>query len=355
MSTKSNVLLVGSGGVGTMAAYNIEAGGLATVTSVLRSNYEAVIQNGFTITSLDHGFVKGWKPSHIVKSIPNVAKEGLRSFDYIVVTTKNIADIHPTVAEIIAPAVTPGYTTIMLLQNGLNIEKPILAAFPMNPVLSGVSLIGATETQPGHILHDDRDRLIVGAFENRNIPKETNVAAAKGFVEIYNASGKVQCTHDEDVGFVRWRKLIYNACYNPVCAITGMDTARMRLYQSPIEDVIRPLMWEVWNIAKAAGHQLPEDIVQKMIDCDPDDTYFKPSMQQDIEKGNYIEFENLVGEPLREAERLGVPAPQLKIVYGMCKILQLRIMEQKGVVKLPPKDDPTRPILELSQGSSVPS
>lgn len=74
-----------------------------------------------------------------------------------------------------------------------------------------------------------------------------------------------------------------------------------------------------------------------------------------MSQGNYIEFENLVGEPLREAERLGVPAPQLKIVYGMCKILQLRVMEQKGVVKLPPKDDPTRPILEISQGSSVPS
>jgi hypothetical protein len=62
-----------------------------------------------------------------------------------------------------------------------------------------------------------------------------------------------------------------------------------------------------------------------------------------------------VGEPLREAERLGVPAPGLKIVYGMCKILQLKIMEQKGVVKLPPKDNPTRPILELSQDSSVPT
>ena len=47
-----------------MAAYNLEAGGLATVNSVLRSNYEVVKQNGFTITSLDHGFVKGWKPSH---------------------------------------------------------------------------------------------------------------------------------------------------------------------------------------------------------------------------------------------------------------------------------------------------
>ncbi len=63
MSDKANVLLVGSGGVGTLAAYNLEAGGLASVTSVLRSNHDAVAKNGFTITSLDHGYVNGWRPS----------------------------------------------------------------------------------------------------------------------------------------------------------------------------------------------------------------------------------------------------------------------------------------------------
>jgi ketopantoate reductase len=63
MPDKANILLVGSGGVGTLAAYNLEIGGLASVTSVLRSNHAAVVQNGFTITSLDHGYVKRWKPS----------------------------------------------------------------------------------------------------------------------------------------------------------------------------------------------------------------------------------------------------------------------------------------------------
>ncbi len=63
MSGKANILLIGSGGVGTLAAYNLEAGGLASVTSVLRSNHDAVAQKGFTIASLDHGFVEGWRPS----------------------------------------------------------------------------------------------------------------------------------------------------------------------------------------------------------------------------------------------------------------------------------------------------
>ena len=63
MVEKSNVLVVGSGGVGTMGAYNLEVGGLASVTAVLRSNYDAVKKGGFNLTSLDHGDIKGWKPT----------------------------------------------------------------------------------------------------------------------------------------------------------------------------------------------------------------------------------------------------------------------------------------------------
>lgn len=61
--TKANVLLVGSGGVGTMAAYALEKGGKASVTAVLRSNYNVVNENGFDINSIQHGEVRSWKPS----------------------------------------------------------------------------------------------------------------------------------------------------------------------------------------------------------------------------------------------------------------------------------------------------
>lgn len=60
---KANVLLVGSGGVGTMAAYAMESGGRAAVTSVLRSNFAVVEKCGFTIDSIEHGEVKGWRPT----------------------------------------------------------------------------------------------------------------------------------------------------------------------------------------------------------------------------------------------------------------------------------------------------
>lgn len=63
MATKSNILLVGAGAVGTIAALSIETGGFGTVTAVLRSNYEAVMKSGFRIDSIDHGHLIGWRPT----------------------------------------------------------------------------------------------------------------------------------------------------------------------------------------------------------------------------------------------------------------------------------------------------
>jgi ketopantoate reductase len=61
--TKKTVLVIGGGAVGAIAALNLEVGGLAEVTLVLRSNFDAVKANGFDITSCDHGHVQGWRPS----------------------------------------------------------------------------------------------------------------------------------------------------------------------------------------------------------------------------------------------------------------------------------------------------
>lgn len=60
---KANILLIGSGGVGTMAAYALEKGGKAQVTAVLRSNYAIVKEKGFDIYSIQHGEVRGWRPT----------------------------------------------------------------------------------------------------------------------------------------------------------------------------------------------------------------------------------------------------------------------------------------------------
>jgi ketopantoate reductase len=58
-----NICLVGSGGVGTIAAVVLEKSGRARVTAVLRSKFDIVNEHGWDIESVDHGRLKNWKPS----------------------------------------------------------------------------------------------------------------------------------------------------------------------------------------------------------------------------------------------------------------------------------------------------
>ena len=93
---------------------------------------------------------------------------------------------------------------------------------------------------------------------------------------------------DPDVTFTRWRKLLYNASYNSVSALLGMDVVRMRMSQTIIDDLVRPIMVEIAAIAKAAaGVHLPEDLFETLIRVDPIDTAFVPSMGQDVAKVRY--------------------------------------------------------------------
>ena len=268
------------------------------------------------------------------KTIPDLAQEELQTpFDFVLVTTKNIPDVPPTVADLIAPAVTPGHTAIVLSQNGLNIEKPLLARFPDNAILSSISLIAATETAHGEILHDDEDVQYISPFAAAPgaPPSEAAVAAARRYMAAYGACGRLDVRYEPDAQRARWRKLVYNASFNTVAAVLRTDTARMRASVHVIDELVKPIMREIIAAAAAAGYPLGEDLPDKVVRVDPTDTAFKPSMCQDVEKGNFMEIENIVGEPLREGAARGVPMPTLRTMYGLLRGLQLQIREARGM------------------------
>jgi 2-dehydropantoate 2-reductase len=251
--------------------------------------------------------------------------------------------------------VVPGKTTIVLIQNGLNIEKPFLDKYPDNVCLSGVSLIGSHEIAPAVIEHEDPDRLIIGAFRNPRLSIEKEDAKAQEFIKMYSGGGKTDCCFTPDVPFHRWQKLVYNACLNPICAITGLDTGRIRLAEDSVRTLLRPAMEEIVAAAKAAGVTLPSGIEDRMINVDPLTMYLRPSMLEDVQKvestylnagsilthtqGNLVEFETLVGEPLREGLSRGVSMPTLTFLYHTLKAMQWRLKEQRGIIAIPQKGD----------------
>ncbi|KAF1931844.1 ApbA-domain-containing protein [Didymella exigua CBS 183.55] len=284
---KKTVLVIGAGSVGAIAALNLEVGGLASVTVALRSNYHVVKEQGYTIESCDHGSLKGFRPSAVRNSVPDIVAEKLQPYDYIVLCTKSIPDVGPTLVDLVKPALPKDntQTTLVLLQNGLNIEKTFLATHPDTVVLSCVSLIGSAERSPGRIVQNEPDRLFVGAFPHPSIPNEKATAKAQEFVALYSAGGKTDCKHSPNVLHDRWQKLVYNACLNPICAITGVDSGRIRLADGALDGLVRPAMEEIVAAAKAVANvDLEENVVEKVINTDPLESWAKPSMQQDLEE-----------------------------------------------------------------------
>jgi hypothetical protein len=58
------------------------------------------------------------------------------------------------------------------------------------------------------------------------------------------------------------------------------------------------------------------------------------------DKGNYIVYGNLIGEPLRETQRIGLDTTILKTIYELCRMIQWKTKEAHGLVKLPPRSAP---------------
>ncbi|KAF5017994.1 hypothetical protein F66182_10043 [Fusarium sp. NRRL 66182] len=322
---KPRILLVGCGGIGCIAALNLEFGGQAAVTAVLRSSYKIVKQQGFTINSVDHGRVSGFRPTEILASVPDVSQPGISPFDYIICATKNTPDVSTPIADLIRSAVTPAHSTILLLQNGLNIEAPLYKAFPDNIILSGISICGSSEPEAGVIEHNLHDELRIGPFRDEGAAADR----ARDLVARYNAGGRCTCHFDTNVGLSRWRKLLYNAVYNPVGALTNLDTGDIQLCPGLVDKVVRPGMKEIQAVAAAYGQDITDDMIEATITTEPIEAHVPPSMLVDVRKGQYIEFENLIGEPLRAAKVRHIATPILQNHYSLTKSYQWKIKSKR--------------------------
>lgn len=319
-----SVLVVGLGGVGVITAYGLELNG-NDVTCVVRLDYEIATTRGYELDSVDYGQVV-YKPARVVRSVAEAAGP----FDYVVVTTKNIPEVNPVV-ELIRPAVG-AKTVVVLVQNGMGIEKPIMEAFPGVFVLSGVLMISST-LRDGKVRHVGLDAVKLGYFDNGS-GVETQEAVARAFVAAYSNPHN-NITYSSDAKFDRWRKLVYNAALNPVCAISNVDAGRLSVFGG--KALAFRAMDEVIAAAALDGVVLPEELKEFMFTSDEVTDYYEPLMLVDTRKGNYTEVEVIVGSVVAVAEQNGVPVPTLTTMRDMLRLVQKLLMEKNGKITVPTK------------------
>lgn len=301
------VLVIGAGAIGAFYGSLLAKAG-AEVSVVCRSDYDQVKQHGFIIDSHPLG---GWNftPAQVLKN----AADFKGTADYVLLCTKVIPSLDRV--ALIRPAVAEN-TAIVFIQNGVEIEQEILAAFPNNEVVSGLAFICCNRVGPGEIVHLAYGRLALG-----NLPNGVSGKTAQ-LCGLFKQSG-IECGAIDNIVTGRWQKCVWNAPFNPLSVLSG-GLPTLDILQTQ-ESFVRSIMQEVCDIAAAAGHPLPDDIVNINIEHTYAMPPYKTSMLLDYENGHPMETEAIVGNALRAAQRLGIAVPHLESVYALMKLRELKL------------------------------
>ena len=240
------VLLYGAGSIGGVYLYQLLQAG-CHVTVVCRSNYAMVKTHGFKLSSVRYGNVT-YTPNAVIRDVSECAGD---SFDFILVCTKSFPGSKPALSEQLNPVLAGRpHTAIVMAQNGVLIEEEVAAAYPHNPVLSGVVYLPAVQTGPGTIEYPETLNLLeLGTYPST--APEAHKTAARRFAELMIKGGGGAEVW-EDIQTARWSKLLMNAAWNPIGALTLTSDGTFLTTSDPYaHDLAWGIMTKYWT--KHAG------------------------------------------------------------------------------------------------------
>lgn len=316
------VLVHGSGAIGAIYIYLFLQAG-CSVTAVCRSNYDAAKANGFTIDSDRYG--QGIKiHPNVVRTPEEAASQEGGPFDFIIVSTKALPGQKLSTPEIIKPAVTEGKTAIVLIQNGIGIEDEYAVAFPSNPLLSCVVYLPTTQISPGHISTGAIELLQIGTFPAAQHPASPAKQAAEQLQSTLVSAGGIAELH-ADIQAQRWSKLLINASWNPICALSLSRDVAFLASSTLAEKLVTDVMHEVVAIAQAKGYanvtsEMARGQLQRALER-KGTKGIEPSMLVDVVNGRRMEVEVILGNPIRVAREVAVEVPRMETLYVLLKAL----------------------------------
>ncbi|EAW10818.1 ketopantoate reductase family protein [Aspergillus clavatus NRRL 1] len=315
-----HILIFGVGSIGAIHLLQLQRAG-CTTTAVCRSNYDAVKQKGFSLTSVRFGNVN-YRPDHVVRTVEECPKDTV--YDYVLVTAKCFPGSQPSLADLIRPAVAGRpETAIVLAQNGIEIEKDVADAFPENPIISGVIYLPGTQTSPGVIDYPEMLNMLELGTYPANAPA-AHQSKAQRLVDLMIQGGG-EAKYLEDIQVARFAKLLVNAPWNPICALSLCTDGDFLLTSDPFaHELVWGIMMEIVALAKKVGIPGVDEAAAKarLITATRRaemGTGRDPSMLQDVKSGRLFEVEAIVGNTVRLARKWGVSMPRLETVYALAK------------------------------------
>ncbi|ORY30758.1 6-phosphogluconate dehydrogenase [Naematelia encephala] len=320
--SRPNVLVFGLGGIGGVYACILHLGAQVDVSVVARSNYDAVKELGFDFKSIKFGSHEKLRFAGVFKDCIAAAASG-KKFDYVLCANKALLDHTPSLADTLEPVIS-AHTSIVLLQNGVGSEDPLHQHFPNTTIISAVVWTGAKALKPAGAEQSNQERLTIGVDYSSS---DTAIRAAEdkdlSRIVAYLRAGKGECEVTKDIQSQRWIKVIWNCCWNSLTTVMRCRTGIIFIGSEVGEELCHRVMEEVATVARVKGLTIPEETVERLFqECHRVAQPGLPSsMMFDNQYGRPMEVEVILGTPMREGKRLGVPVPHLTTLYAIVKTL----------------------------------
>ncbi|MFH1550826.1 MAG: 2-dehydropantoate 2-reductase [Planctomycetota bacterium] len=244
------ILIAGAGGVGCVVGGMLAMGGHDVTLLARKRHTEAIKANGLKMTLF--GFERK------IENITAVTDAGsAEQPDIIIVCVKSFDT--KAVIEQIKSLIRPG-TILLSLQNGVGNEEALARAFPDNPVAGGVILGYFSMTGDGRCeTRSDRGGILLGAHANMN-------GAALGELAGVLRDSQMIVRAAEDCRGVKWSKLLLNAAFNALSAVTDLPAEEL-LADKKLFALNRRLFRECLAVMQKQGipvYDLPGYMVKKL-------------------------------------------------------------------------------------------
>ncbi len=303
------VAIIGTGAVGGYYGALLAKNGL-DVHFLVHSDFEHVRKHGLFVDSVDGKI-----------SLPKVnaygAPEDMPRCDIGIIALKTTSNgALPT----ILPHVVKPDAIIVVLQNGLGVEKQVLEILPGATVIGGLCFLCANKVGPGYVKHLDYGAIRMGQYSIDE--KAAGITdQLRAIQEIFTAAG-VSIQLSDNLGRARWEKLVWNIPFNGLSVILNADTSAL-VYSEPAQSLVRAIMREVIAGAKSRGYDIGEDFAETMIAATKKMVAYEPSMKLDYDGKRPLEIDAIYRKPIQMAAESGYRMEKIRMI-----MLQLEYIDR---------------------------
>ncbi len=311
-SAWSRIVVVGAGAIGSYFGAALAKAG-ASVTLIGRERHvEAINREGLMLLT------QSGTERIALRATADVAAVG--AADLVLFCVKSL-DTGETARQM-APHLRRD-AVVLSLQNGVdNVER--IRLHVRNRVFPVLVYIGANIPAPGQVKHTAGNRIVIGD------PDKPGDADGKGLLDrivaLFSAAG-ISAQISSDIETDLWTKLVMNAAYNVISALSGAQYGQMAAVPE-VRAIMRATVDEVAQVARAKGIRLPDDIADVAMAFAGTMPTTQSSTAQDFAKGRATEVDHLNGYVAREGEALGIATPVNRTLTALMKLFERLKLER---------------------------